>query len=138
MTIRFILLLQLVSSWYKKSLQTISLILFSIEIYEKREGAESLTMPQFFSFYKRVYKDIRYTTIRDVTRPFYPQPLPEYVKCSRKLTYKLINDKPLFWRTFNQSEMNGESFYYQQIVLKLPIFHITYQDEMSRFGTFKG
>ena len=54
---------------------------FYVEIYEKREGAEGLTMPQFFSFYKRVYKNIRYTTVRNVTRPYYPQPLPEYVQC---------------------------------------------------------
>lgn len=111
---------------------------FLLEIYEKRDGAAELTMPQFFCFYKRVYKNLRGVTVRDVTRIFYPQSLPEYVTCFRRLTFKLIKDKPLFWRTYNQSEMNGESFYYQQIVLKLPIFQTTYKNEMERFGSYKG
>lgn len=95
-------------------------------------------MPQFFSFYKRVYRNIDNVSIRNVRRPFYPQPLPEYVKCFRRVVFKLIKDKPAFWRTYNQSEMNGETFYYQQIVLKLPIFQTTYKEEMERFGSYKG
>lgn len=96
-------------------------------------------MPQFFCFYKRVYQNTgAITNVREVTRPFYSHPLPEYVKCFRRLTYKLIKDKPVFWRTYNQSETNGESFYYQQIVLNLPIFGTTYKNEMERFGSYKG
>ncbi|KAG1461974.1 hypothetical protein G6F55_003251 [Rhizopus delemar] len=50
-----------------------------VEIYEKRDGAAELTMPQFFCFYKRVYKNLRSVTVRDVTRLFYPQSLPERI-----------------------------------------------------------
>jgi hypothetical protein len=85
-----------------------------------------------------MYKDLKGAAIRNVARPFCPQPLPEYVKCSRNLVFKLIKDKPLFWRIHNKSEMNGESFYYQQIALKMPIFQTTYKDEMERFGLYKG
>lgn len=73
-----------------------------------------------------------------VTRPFHPDPLPEYVVCFRRLIYKLVKDKISFWRTYNQSETNGETFYYQQIVLKLPIIGTTYEDKMRPFGTYKG
>ncbi|KAG1050278.1 hypothetical protein G6F43_007437 [Rhizopus delemar] len=85
-----------------KDLNTDDTQIFSltpVEIYEKRDGAAELTMPQFFASIK------------------------EY--------------KPLFWRTYNQSEMNSESFYYQQIVLKLTIFQTPYKNEMDRFGSYK-
>lgn len=69
-------------------------------------------MPEFFCFYERDYDKKASEVIPVITRrDYYPEPLPNYVCCDRAVI-KLLHDKPLFWGTFNQSEMNGESFYY--------------------------
>ena len=97
-------------------------------------------MPQFFCYYKREYgKKSISGVIPIVARDYHPTPLPMYVCCPKlKHVYKLIKDKPRFWRTFNQSEMNGESFYYQQIITKKAIYNTTFDKEMEPFVTWKG
>lgn len=73
----------------------------------------------------------------DITTDYYPGALPKYVSCGTD-EYAIKTSKPLFWRTFNQSEMNGENFYYQQIVLKKAIFNSTFEAEKAGFITWKG
>jgi len=96
-------------------------------------------MPEFFCFYKRDYlKTPACITIRtNGQRDYYPTPLPNYVISDHIAVYKLTMDKPSFWRTFNQSEKNDESFYYQQIVTKKAIFNTTFNDQKDRFFTWK-
>ncbi|KAG2210441.1 hypothetical protein INT47_002383 [Mucor saturninus] len=106
-----------------------------VEIYEKKSGAEVLTLPEFFSYYTRISgneKIIEAATANrlannvDISTGYYAGPLPKYVSCgSDENTVK--PGKPLFWRTFNQSEMNGEDFYYQQIILEKAIFKSTFE-----------
>jgi hypothetical protein len=94
-------------------------------------------MPEFFCFYKKVFIPIGEYPKRLVPRSFYPEPLNQFVNCGDDV-YRLIKDKPLFWRTFNQSEMNGESFYYQQIVTKKVIFNTTFEKEKGELRSWKG
>lgn len=101
-----------------------------------RDGAEDLTLPQFSSFYKRGYFSNEQPN-EDVTPPFYNGVLPLYIRAG-KIQFVLRVDKPSFWRTFNQSEMNGESFYYQQVVLKKAVFGITFEELRSGFISWKG
>lgn len=117
-----------------------------LEIYEKRSGAEGLTLPEFFSYYTRISgneKIIEAATANrlannvDISTGYYAGPLPKYVSCGSD-EYTIKPGKPLFWRTFNQSEMNGENFYYQQIILKKAIFNSTFEKEKSGFVTWKG
>lgn len=75
--------------------------------------------------------------IVDVRRNFYSDPLPNFVYSRREL-YQLIIEKPYVCRTFNQSEMNGESFYYQQIVMKKAIFRTTFESEKGLARSWKG
>lgn len=88
-------------------------------------------------FYKRYYKKDSFPIISDVTRDFYPNPLPNFVYSSRQI-YQLIVQKPYVWRTFNQSEMNGESFYYQQVVTKKAIFRTTFEKEKGAMRSWEG
>jgi len=97
-------------------------------------------MPEFFCYYKRDYtkKPSSIRSVHNVQRPFYHSPLPNYVISDNTDVYKLINDKTAFWRTFNQSEKNDESFYYQQIITKKAIFNTTFEQEKNAFVTWKG
>ena len=94
-------------------------------------------MPEFFMFYKKAYKKGFVPVISNVTRKFYPRQLPNFVYSGEAL-YQLIVEKPFVWRTFNQSEMNGESFYYQQIVIKKAIFETTFEKEKGNARSWKG
>ncbi|KAG2191493.1 hypothetical protein INT47_013068 [Mucor saturninus] len=107
-----------------------------VDIYEKREGAPDLTLTEFFSFYKRNYSKKMYPLIQNVTRSFYYGQQPNFVYSSGDL-YQLITDKPFAWRTFNQREMNSQSFYYQQIVTKKPIFNTTFENEKGPIRSWK-
>lgn len=78
-----------------------------------------------------------YPVIQDTYRSFYSGPLPNFVY-SRQDLYQLLVEKPFFCRTFNQSEMNGESFYYQQIVMKKAIFNTTFEQEKGPTRSWKG
>lgn len=107
-----------------------------------------LTLPQFFSFYKReglIEQEIDEESIHLIpevtlkTAPGEecpPPRLPKTIYCG-KVVFNLIKKKPFFWRTFTQNEMNGESFYYQQIVLKKPCFQTTFEKLMQPYHTWK-
>lgn len=119
---------------------------FFLEIYEKRSGAKDVKFPDFFCFYTRAAgtnddSDERPEVLPDeidhVATDFHDSDLPKIVY-SGKDEYVLKRGKRLFWRTFNQSEMNGENFYYQQIVLKYPIFNTTFEKLKEPFGTWRG
>ena len=74
---------------------------------------------------------------KEVRRKWYKGLLPLYIE-SGGSEFKLKNSKPSFWRTFTQSDINGEHFYYQQIVKKKAIFQTTFKELMRPFGTWKG
>ncbi|CEP08663.1 hypothetical protein, partial, partial [Parasitella parasitica] len=113
----------------------------SVFIYEKRDGAKKLTLPEFFCFYNRSSGDNNNESTllqESINRRFYAgSSLPKYV-FSENATFVLrTRDKVAFWRTFNQSEMNGESFYYQQVVTKKAIFNTTFQKAKGNFASWK-
>lgn len=70
------------------------------------------------------------------TRSFYEKPLQKFVY-SGNTTY-VLRKKESFWRTFNQSEVNGESYYYQQIVTKKSIYKNTFEKMKGEHRTWKG
>jgi hypothetical protein len=102
-------------------------------------------MPQFFCFYRRVTteKEKEKATWRRrnenfmVVPPFFQGKLQKYVSSGSE-EYVLRIEKEAFWRTYNQSEMNGESFYYQQIVTKRCIFNTTFEKDRGDYRTWKG
>jgi hypothetical protein len=112
-----------------------------VHIYEKRYGAEELTLTQFFCFY------IRESQIKDdevapeqesVDTPFYDgSSLPKHVISGKTIFVLRSRDKVAFWRTFNQSEMNGDSFYYQQVVTKKVIYDTTFEKAKGSYHTWK-
>lgn len=69
--------------------------------------------------------------------PFYQGELQMYVSCGSE-EFVLKEKKASFWRTYNQSEMNGESFYFQQIVTKRCIFDTTFEKDRGDYRTWKG
>ena len=116
-----------------------------LEKYEKRNGAEMLTMPQFFCFYREesqveecLLESESTTDSNDELqqRPFYDGYLPKIVK-SVKTKY-VLRKKECFWRTFNESEFNGERYYYQQIVTKKPIFNNTFEELKGPYRSWRG
>lgn len=122
-----------------------------IQIYEKRNGARTLTMPEFYCFYNRGGGSSNSNNTGDndsndraedggegqEIRDFYPnQNLPKTVSSGR-VDYVLRSKKRAYWRTFNQSEMNGESYYYQQIVTKKAIFNTTFEEAKGMYHTWK-
>ncbi|CEP09614.1 hypothetical protein [Parasitella parasitica] len=113
-----------------------------IEIYENRDGAKNLTLPEFFCFYIRKSQAPEDTEIRHtqemINRRFYSaSELPKFVY-SEKLSFILrTRDRVAFWRTYNESEMNGETFYYQQVVTKKAIFGTTFQNAKGAYHTWK-
>lgn len=117
-----------------------SIITFTL-LYEKREGADMLTLPQFFCFYIRESQASEDTEVtaeeESVNRQFYNQHLPKYVRSGKTRFVLRTRDRLAFWRTFNQNEMNGDSFYYQQVVLKKVIFNTTHQNVKGAHQTWK-
>lgn len=117
-----------------------------VEVYEARTDAANITMPQFFCFYVRATgssdyihrcKYIRQHGNEYLQVPFYNGGrLPKYV-ASCDVEFVLRLSKEAFWRTYNQSEMNGDSFYYQQIVTKRAIFGATFHEDKERYLTWK-
>lgn len=73
-----------------------------------------------------------------VNRRFYARSdLPKFVN-SGKVTFVLrTRDRVAFWQTFNESKMNGETFYYQQIETKKAIFDTTFEDAKGTYHTWK-
>ncbi|CEP08074.1 hypothetical protein [Parasitella parasitica] len=72
-----------------------------------------------------------------VNRRFYNRDLPKYVRSGETRFVLRTRDIVALWRTFNQSEMNSESFYYQQVVLKKVIFNTPYQESKVTHQTWK-
>lgn len=111
-----------------------------IEKYEQRRGAKELTMPQFYCFYRekgaqeRIPENAGNGGFHDCS--FYGSRLPKYVTSAR--TTYILRNKESFWRTFRQSELNGEKYYYQQVVLKKPIFLTTFELEKGPHRTWRG
>lgn len=107
-----------------------------LEKYEARNGAKQLTLTQFYCYYREDYK-IKETESGGLhRRNFYHEELPLFVY-SGPTKYKLRH-KESFWRTFNQSELNGEKFYFQQIVIKLPIYNTTFEKLKGEHRTWRG
>lgn len=117
----------------------------SVFVYEKREGADMLTLPPFFCFYIRESQASEDTEIVIaegessvvVNRRFYNQHLPKYVRSGKTKFVLRTRDRVAFWRTFNQNEMNSDSFYYQQVVFKEAIFNTTYQNVKGAHQTWE-
>lgn len=114
----------------------------NVMIYEEQNGADLLTLPQFFCFYVReslAAKDNEEKSALEemVNRQFYNRHLPKYVDSGKTRFVLRTRDKMAFWRTFNQIEMNGDSFYYQQIVFKKVIFKTTYHNAKGAHPTWK-
>ncbi|KAL7319922.1 hypothetical protein PS15m_003000 [Mucor circinelloides] len=68
---------------------------------------------------------------------YWESDLPKYVSSGKSKFVLPTRDKEAFWRTFNQSEMNGESYYYQQIVTKRSIFGRTFEKDRGAYPTWK-
>lgn len=115
------------------------------DIYETRDGAAAITMPQFFCFYRKItgseevkkFAERRKNENSMVTPPFYQGMLEKYVGCGAE-EFVLKKEKESFWRTFHQSEMNGESFYFQQIITKRSIFQTTFEKDRGDYHSWKG
>ncbi|KAL9538528.1 hypothetical protein PS6_011531 [Mucor atramentarius] len=117
----------------------------SVFVYEKREGADMLTLPPFFCFYIRESQASEDTEIVIaegessvvVNRRFYIQHLPKYVRSGKTRFVLRTRDRVAFWRTFSQNEMNSDGFYYQQVVFKEAIFNTTYQNVKGAHQTWE-
>lgn len=117
-----------------------------VQLYESRNGAPTLTMPEFFCFYNKVSYNAdsslesngpsSFRINENILREFYSKPLPKYVSSGRN-EFVLRSNKEAYWRTFNQSEMNGESYYYQQVVLKKAIFNTTFEESKNIYHSWK-
>ncbi|CEP10255.1 hypothetical protein, partial, partial [Parasitella parasitica] len=117
-----------------------------VEVYEARTDARNITMPQFFCFYVRATGSKEFIERCSYLRrncneylqvPFYRGgTLPKYV-ASDRIEFVLRVSKEAFWRTYGQSEMSGDSFYYQQIVTKRAIFATTFLEDKGRYMTWK-
>lgn len=98
-----------------------------------------MTITQFYSFYRETPYD---PEDRDKSngglflRSFHHETLPLYV-CSKSIKY-VLRKKQAFTRTFTQSEVNGEKYYYQQIVLNLAIFGTTFVIKKGTFLSWRG
>lgn len=106
------------------------------EKYDTRNGAKQLTMPQFYSFYREADMDSFPGTGGNHMRSFYHEELPKYV--SSQYTIYVLRHKEAYWRTFLQSELNGEKYYYQQIVIKKAIYKTTFEKEKGPYRTGRG
>lgn len=117
----------------------LELIIMNLEKYEERKGGPKLTITQFYCF----YRELPYVPgSRDRSdgglfqRSFHSEPLPLYI-FSGKTKYGL-RKKEAFWRTFRQSEVNGEKYYYQQIVLNKAIFKTTFIKAKGSYSSWRG
>ena len=98
-----------------------------------------MTITQFYSFYRESPYEGNITDRSNgglFERLFFPDPLPMFI-FSKKTKY-VLRKKQAFWRTFNQSENNGEKYYYQQIVLNKPIFRTTFIAKKGSYASWRG
>ncbi|CEP08961.1 hypothetical protein, partial, partial [Parasitella parasitica] len=109
-----------------------------VEKYEQRKGGANLTITQFYCFYREHSSSSSGSDRSNggfQQRDFYPEPLPLYIRS--KNTRYMLRKKQAFWRTFPQSEVNGEKYYYQQIVLNKAIFGTTFVNSKGRFPSWR-
>lgn len=119
------------------------------EKYEYRDGGGTLTFPQFACYYTGNLSKPEIKAILELmgnnvnnsyvfpltTRPFFQGRLPLYITSTignSTSFFKLRKSKQSFWRTFNLSEGDGESYYHQQIVLNAPLpIGVTFQESCN-------
>ncbi|CEP08738.1 hypothetical protein [Parasitella parasitica] len=108
-----------------------------VEKYEQRTGGRDLNISQFYCFYRELTPSPEGDRSNGglFQRDFYPEPLPLYIFSER--TRYGLRKKQAFWRTFPQSEVNGEKYYYQQIVLNKVIFGSTFIIEKGSFPLWR-
>ena len=88
---------------------------------------ESLTLPEFVSYYYQVYTN-EFTICEQLRKPEYldNKSMPLGIKSSSYL-FKLKLTKQTFWRTRSVSVMaDSEAYYYQQILTNVPVYGKTY------------
>lgn len=96
-------------------------------------------MPEFYCFYREEPYDKNNRSRSNggyEERDFYPSRLPKFI--FSKATKYSLRVKPAFWRVYQQSESNGEKYYYQQIVTKKAIFDITFSEMKGSYPTWRG
>lgn len=114
-----------------------------VEIYEKRFGGDDLTLPKFYCYYVPKTTSDEDPEAEEVEqemedRSFHTESkLPKFIFSGKKTFVLRARDKVAFWRTFNESEMNGEPFYYQQIVTKKVIYNTTFEKAKGTYHTWK-
>ncbi|KAG1048086.1 hypothetical protein G6F43_009501 [Rhizopus delemar] len=102
------------------------------------KGGRNLTITQLYSFYRELSYDSSNSDRSDgglFERSFHSGPLPLYIY-SGKTKYSL-RKKQAFWRTFHQSKVNGEKYYYQQIVFNKAIFRTTFIAEKGNCSSWR-
>lgn len=109
-----------------------------MEKYQDRENGDNLTLILFVQYYNEVYDNNRKNTIkrqRPVQRHIQELNIniPNYITSANNRLFTLTTGKKKLWRTRQVSpSVDNETFYYQQIVTKLPIFRTTFDHLKTR------
>ncbi|KAL9552631.1 hypothetical protein MBANPS3_003665 [Mucor bainieri] len=111
-----------------------------VQVYEKRDGAKNLTMPEFYCFYIRTSRasDEETNAVHEmVNRNFYTEALPKFVKSEKTEFVLRTRDRIAYWRTYNQTDTNSDAYYYRQASTKKSSLGGTLSDAKGTYHSWK-